>query len=167
MFFFLLIWILRMNHIVFPCRQYGLAGVMLLRIPSSQNFFWKMASPSWVSLSDILFLSFCSSLSVLPIFYSIFCFSVQHSLIFHQSATLRVISLLLCFPFLASYTLLMSPHLGLFSVPRFFSMRCGGGSDFQNPGFKNVAINLRKDTENIFLYSKDNWILKDTLALYP
>ena len=63
-----------MNYL-FPCRQYGLAGAMLLRIPSSQNFFWKMASPSWVRLSDVLLLSLCFSLSFWSLLPSRFCFS--------------------------------------------------------------------------------------------
>ena len=91
-----------MNHIVFPCRQFGPAGVMLLRIPSSQNFFWKMALPSWVSLSDVLFLFFCFSLSFWSIFplsiLLLFCltrtrllfFITYWAFVFHQSVTLRV-----------------------------------------------------------------------------
>lgn len=121
-----LVWILRTNHMIFPYRQCGLAGVMLLRIPSSQNFFWKMASPSWVSLSDILFLSFWFSLSVLPVFHSVFCFSsVWHALCSYFLSVSNSQSNPLHFFFFFFSSLFLTSYLSFFilivcSVPRSF-----------------------------------------------
>lgn len=119
-----LVWILRTNHILFPYRQCGLAGVMLLRIPSSQNFFWKMASPSWVSLSDILFLSFwfCQFCPFPTPCSACLLFNMHWALIFRQLTTLRVTLFIsfsfFFFLFLISYILLTFLHFDCLFCPQ-------------------------------------------------
>ena len=138
-----------MNHIVFPCRQCGLAGVMLLRIRSSQNFSWKMASPSWVSLFGILFLSFCFSVSFahIPLYILLF-FRLTFSH-FHQSPTQSNI-------FIIFFPSSLCPAYVSMSWLCFLSL-CSFPWDMEEAlvsktlAFENFAINLRKHVENTFM----------------